>query len=118
MQNRNFIIDPNDNQQGAELDLLRFSALQLGHLQESADTFNLNVKAIAYARQIQTGVNPRADMNIAKLTPQWAIRQDGAPRRKLPISVADLLTVKRIDDTHNVDELILFCVIFLDGTLC
>ena len=113
LQNKNFIIDPKDDQQEAELDLLRFAALQFGPLQKSAATINLYFKAIVYVHKVQTGVNPCENMQRVKLMLQGATRQDGPPKRKLPISVEDLLTIKRITDPDNVDETILMCVILI-----
>ena len=38
-------------------------------------------------------------------------RRDGHPRRKLPISREDLITIRTVTDPDNVDGAILFCVI-------
>lgn len=90
-QGKPALITPQGDIMDAARDVLRFATLHHGPLQKTATTVELYIRALAYMHRIHTGINPLNDMFRAKLLLQGAMRDEGPPNRKLPVSCEDLL---------------------------
>ena len=62
LQNKSFLIEPQEDKKASETDLLRFATLQFGPLQKSAATVALYFTAIEYVHKVQIGYNPWENM--------------------------------------------------------
>ena len=67
LQGKHILIQDGEDPAEAENDILRFAALQVGHLGETAATVTLHLTAISPARKVRIGYNPIAKMPRAKL---------------------------------------------------
>ena len=78
---------------------------------KTAATVELYIRALAYAHKLHTGINPISEMFRAKLLLQGARRDEGPPRRNLPVPCEGFSEMHRNIAPGCLGEKIIFCII-------